>query len=57
VNQVRVLTEKALEITLEGNQRISIPLDWNVAQFGKLSTRQWMAEVRKLMVNILNDGI
>jgi len=57
VNQVKVLREKTLEITLEGNQKISIPLDWNVAQFGKLSTRQWMAEVRKLMVNVLNDGI
>lgn len=57
VNQVNVLKGKLLDITLEGNQKITIPLDWNVAQFGKLSTRQWMAEVRKLMVNILNDGI
>ena len=57
VNQVRVLKGKTLEITLERNQKISIPMDWNVAQFGRLSTRQWMAEVRKLMVNILNDGI
>jgi DGQHR domain-containing protein len=57
VNQVRVLAEKTLGITLEGNQKISIPLDWNVAQFGRLSTRQWMAEIRKLIVNLLNDGI
>ncbi|HLA87843.1 MAG TPA: DGQHR domain-containing protein [Anaerolineales bacterium] len=57
VNQVKVLCDKSLEITLEGNQKISIPLDWNNTQFGKLSTRQWMAEIRKLMVNILNDGI
>ena len=49
VNQVSVLKGKILDITLEGNQKISIPLDWNVAQFGKLSTRQWMAEVRKLI--------
>lgn len=57
VNQVKVLKGKVLEIALEGNQRISIPLDWNVAQFGRLATRQWMAEVRKLIVNILNDGM
>lgn len=57
INQVNVLCDKSLDITLEGNQNISIPLDWNVTQFGKLSTRQWMAEIRKLMVNILNDGI
>jgi len=57
VNQVRVLKGKTLEITLEGKQTISIPMDWNVAQFGRLSTRQWMAEIRKLMVNILNEGI
>ncbi len=57
VNQVRVLTGKDLEITLEGNQKISIPMDWNVGQFGRLATRQWMAELRKLMVNILNDGV
>jgi DGQHR domain-containing protein len=57
VNQVKVLKGKTLKITLEGNQKITIPLDWNVAQFGKLSTRQWMAEVRKLIVNILNDDI
>lgn len=56
-NQVKVLKGKFLDITLEGNQKISIPLDWNVAQFGKLSTRQWMAEVRKLIANILNEGI
>lgn len=57
VNQVNVLLNKTLDITLEGNQIISIPLDWNVVQFGKLATRQWMAEVRKLMVNILNEGV
>jgi len=42
---------------LKDNQIISIPLDWNVDQYGKFSTRQWMAEVRKLIVNILNEGI
>ena len=57
VNQVGILRNKTLEIALEGNQKISIPLDWNVAQFGRLATRQWMAELRKLMVNILNEGI
>lgn len=56
-NQVRILKGKTLSLTLEGNQNISIPLDWNAAQYRKLSTRQWMAEVRKLIVNILNDGI
>ena len=57
INQVKVLINKTLEITLEGNQKITIPLDWNAVQFGKLSTRQWMAEVRKLIVNILQEGI
>lgn len=61
INQVKVLRDRTLEITLETKQetkqKISIPLDWNVAQFGKLSTRQWMAEIRKLIVNILNEGI
>ncbi len=51
VNQVKILRDKTLNLTLEGNQNISIPLDWNVAQYGKLSTRQWMAELRKLIIN------
>lgn len=57
VNQVQILKDRALNLTLQGNQNISIPLDWNAAQFGKVSTRQWMAEVRKLIVNILNEGV
>lgn len=55
VNQVKVLLERSIKIQLEGNQTITLPLDWNVAQFGKLSTRQWMAEIRKLIINILNE--
>lgn len=55
--QVKVLEGKTLEIALDGDQRISIPLDWSVAQFGRFSTRQWMAEIRRLIVNILNEGI
>jgi DGQHR domain-containing protein len=55
VNQVKMLLGKSITLKLEGNQTITLPLDWNVAQFGKLATRQWMAEIRKLIVNILNE--
>jgi DGQHR domain-containing protein len=55
VNQVKMLSGRLIKIKLEGDQIISLPLDWNVGQFGKLSTRQWMAEIRKLIVNILNE--
>ena len=57
LNQVGILKDKTLNLTLESNQIISIPLNWNVAQWGKISTRAWMAEVRKLIVNILNEEI
>jgi DGQHR domain-containing protein len=57
VNQVGVLKGKTVLFALQGDQGISIPLDWSVAQFGRLATRQWMAELRKLMVNVLNEGI
>lgn len=48
------LVGKTISLKLRDNQSISIPLDWRSANFGTFSTRQWMVEIRKEVVNLLN---
>ncbi len=53
-NQVKLLSGKTIRLKLKNDQEVSIPIDWSAASFGQFSNRQWMAELRKEMANILN---
>ena len=55
--QVGLLKGKTLEIPLKDTPNLKIPLDWSANTFGKLATRQWLAEKRKAIVNILNSDM
>jgi len=57
-NQVRMLKGKSFEMRMKDNENpLSIPIDWSVDTFGKLSNRAWMAEIRKAIANILNRDV
>lgn len=57
-NQVSMLKGKSIEMRLKDNDKsLTIPIDWSVNTFGKLSNRAWMAEIRKNIVNILNSDV
>lgn len=45
---------KLISLKLRDNQNISIPLDWKSSNFGNFSTRQWMVEIRKEVINLVN---
>ncbi len=56
--QISTLQGKDLEMRLKNNESpLTIPIDWSVANFGKFSNRAWMAEIRKVIVNILNSDM
>lgn len=55
-NQISILQGKSLEMRLKNNESpLTIPIDWSVDTFGKLSNRAWMVEIRKVIANILNS--
>lgn len=57
-NQISTLQGKSLEMRLKNNESpLTIPIDWSVDTFGKFSNRAWMAEIRKVIVNILNGDM
>jgi|GEM_PF-2200247 DGQHR domain-containing protein len=57
-NQIGVLRGKSLEIRLKNTDNPTpIPIDWSVETFGKLSNRAWMSEIRKCIMNILNNDV
>lgn len=57
-NQISTLQGKSLEMRLKNNESpLTIPMDWSVENFGKFSNRAWMAEIRKVIVNILNSDM
>jgi DGQHR domain-containing protein len=55
--QISTLKGTELHMPLKDNQSLTLPLDWSVTNFGKLATRQWLAETRKAIVNILNKDM
>ena len=55
--QISILQGKSLEMKLKNQESLTIPIDWSVDTFGRFSNRAWMAEIRKVIANILNNDM
>ena len=53
-NQISVLKDKSITLKLKDKSRIDIPLNWTSNSMGQFSNKQWIREIVKELINLLN---
>ncbi|MCA1620923.1 MAG: DGQHR domain-containing protein [Acidobacteria bacterium] len=54
-NQVSILKDKTITLKLKDNSIIEIPLNWTSNSMGQFSNKQWIREIIKEIINLLNS--
>ena len=54
-NQISVLKGKSITLKLKDKQLVEIPLNWTKNSIGQFSAKQWITEIIKEVVNLLNS--
>jgi DGQHR domain-containing protein len=54
-NQIGVLKDKTITLKLKDNSTIEIPLNWTSNSMGQFSNKQWIREIIKEIINLLNS--
>lgn len=53
-NQITVLKDKTIKLKLKDKQVVEIPLNWTKHSMGQFSAKQWINEIVKEVINLLN---
>lgn len=53
-NQITFLRDKNVTLKLKDNSKIEIPLNWSSKSMGNFSSKQWIREIVKEIINLLN---
>lgn len=53
-NQISHLKDKSITLRLKDKSKIDIPLNWTSNSMGQFSNRQWIREIIKELINLLN---
>lgn len=54
-NQISILKDKTITLKLKDNSTIEIPLNWTSKSMGQFSNKQWIREIIKEIINLLNS--
>jgi len=52
--QISILNDKTIELKLKDNTTIAIPLNWTSNSMGQFANKQWIREIVKELINLLN---
>ncbi len=55
MRQISILKDKSITLKLKDKQVVSIPLNWTKHSMGQFSAKQWISEIVKEIVNLLNS--
>ncbi|HEV7891116.1 MAG TPA: DGQHR domain-containing protein [Pyrinomonadaceae bacterium] len=53
--QISILKDKTITLKLKDNSMIEIPLNWTSNSMGQFSNKQWIREIIKEIINLLNS--
>jgi DGQHR domain-containing protein len=53
--QISVLKDKSIKLKLKDNSTIEIPLNWTSNSMGQFANKQWIREILKELINLLNS--
>jgi len=55
INQVSFIKDKIVTLNLKDGSKIEIPLNWSSNSMGQFSSKQWIREIVKEIINLLNS--
>jgi len=55
INQIAILKDKSITLKLKDKSTIEIPLNWTSNSMGQFSNKQWIREIIKEVINLLNS--
>lgn len=55
INQINILKDKSITLKLKDKSMIEIPLNWTSNSMGQFSNKQWIREIIKEIINLLNS--
>jgi hypothetical protein len=53
--QISILKDKSIKLKLKDKSTIEIPLNWTSNSMGQFSNKQWIREIIKELINLLNQ--
>lgn len=56
-NQINSIKDKSITLRLKDGSTIEIPLNWSSQSMGQFSSKQWIREIVKEIINLLNKDI